>query len=142
MTLDARYVPENRGFSTPCWIWRGLTNYDGYPRIQLGPKEYRVHRLMWSLKHGRIPAGHHIHHGCEVALCVNPDHLELVAPSDHARIHNPSRRRLTHCKRGHALTEDNVVWYDGYRKCRACRSLSDARAYRRKKDALAQEAGV
>lgn len=34
------------------------------------------------------------------------------------------RPKVTHCKRGHELTEGNVYLHDGKRHCRACRALA------------------
>jgi hypothetical protein len=50
-----------------------------------------------------------LHHRCGVHACWNPDHLLIVTHAE-----NMTFRRNTgklHCKRGHALSDENLrVW--------------------------------
>jgi hypothetical protein len=79
-TLDERsYTVEDRGYETPCWIWKGKPNQDGYgiySRADGGTT--LAHRRMWEHLHDSIPAGLQIDHLCRVRICVNPSHMELV----------------------------------------------------------------
>jgi hypothetical protein len=59
----------------------------GYGQYRTNTKNLLVHRMAWELYVGPIPAGHHLHHTCENRLCFNPDHLSLLAPGDHLRLH-------------------------------------------------------
>lgn len=71
-------VPE--GASTPCWLWLGSKNEDGYGSFR-GPQP-NAHRMAWVLVNGDIPTGMTIHHKCATPACVNPDHLELATNRD------------------------------------------------------------
>lgn len=82
------YVIEDRGFETPCWIWQRVPKADGYA-IHKGAN---VHRTIYREQVGEIPEGMHVHHRCENRLCVNPDHLELMTPADHLRLHSQLRK--------------------------------------------------
>lgn len=61
----------------------GMTNDDGYGRVTgewLGlekGKNLLAHRWVYRRYHGEIPAGMCVLHTCDVACCVNPDHLYL-----------------------------------------------------------------
>lgn len=73
-----RYVSEDRGYQTPCWIWQlhlagngyGMMTVDGCPRA--------VHRIHFEQANGPIPPDLQLDHLCRVRECVNPDHLEPV----------------------------------------------------------------
>lgn len=82
---------EDRGYTTPCWIWNGHKDNKGYaegPRRK-GGRAQKEHRRQWEFRHGRpIPEGGLIHHLCEQKSCVNPDHLALeLNDADHLRRH-------------------------------------------------------
>lgn len=70
-----------------CWAWTGAIDGRGYGnvgRIHLGRrKNWIVHRLVYELTRGEIPAGHEVHHTCEERRCVNPAHLEAVTRLEH-----------------------------------------------------------
>lgn len=66
-----------------CHPWTGGVYATGYPQF-----EGRVaHRFAYQIVHGSIPDGHHIHHRCRNRLCVNPEHLEALTPTQHNRLH-------------------------------------------------------
>jgi hypothetical protein len=79
---EHRYLIEDRGFETPCWIWQGPL-FRGYGQAH-GTK---AHRMMFRLHGGTIPNGMHLHHKCEVPSCVNPDHMAPMNPNEHMRLH-------------------------------------------------------
>lgn len=60
---------------TMCWIWSGHTYKNGYGCIKAFGKMISVHRLSYELHKGPIKEGMEILHSCDVALCINPDHL-------------------------------------------------------------------
>lgn len=107
-----------------CWLWRGAKYVSGYGIIW--HSELRTptgaHRYAYELWVGPIPAGLEVDHICRQRLCVNPEHLRLLTPSE-----NASRwaREKTHCPAGHPLSSDNTYLTptrSGYagRKCATC----------------------
>lgn len=82
------YIKEDRGFETSCWIWQGKPGANGYATVRLNP-DIRIyaHRFYYERFVGEIPPKHHLHHRCEVPLCVNPEHLVPLTPKDHRRAH-------------------------------------------------------
>lgn len=74
----------------------------------------RANRYAYTLCHGAIPEGLVIDHTCNRMTCVNPAHLEAVTQAE-----NNKRKgeRITHCKRGHARTPDNVNTQGNCKEC-------------------------
>lgn len=110
-----------------CWLWTGAaTNKYGHSQVQFDGRNVYVHRLSYELLVGPIPKGLVLDHLCRNARCVNPEHLEPVTLGENTR--RIVRAVRTHCKRGHALEGDNVVFetHGGRtsRRCRECRRLA------------------
>lgn len=87
-----QYVPGDRGYSTPCWIWQRTKiqpnpkgGAGGYGKTRYKGKEYLAHRLYYELANGPIPAGMQLDHLCKQRDCVNPAHLEPVTPLENTR---------------------------------------------------------
>lgn len=107
-----------------CWIWTGARTPKGaYGVIARGrPSTSLVltHRAMYEMCVGPIPTDYEVDHLCQVTLCCNPAHLEAVTKAENLR---RQQEAITHCKRGHELTEENIYRPPGAptkRNCRAC----------------------
>lgn len=69
---------------TECWICTGALQGNGYRMINGRP----AHRYAYEQVHGEVPRGFQVHHMCLRRDCINPDHMIVVSPKDHARIHS------------------------------------------------------
>jgi len=110
-----------------CWFWLGAQSKTGHGVFWLEDKVTTAHRAGYLLLLGELPAESHLHHLCGSKLCVRPDHLQVVTPSEHCGITRPhTNRKLanqnkTHCPRGHEYTPENT-WTSkkGERLCKQC----------------------
>src|SRR5258706_5609770 len=63
---------------TGCWIWHGSQGDDGHGMVIHWGKRWQANWLFWTLAHGTIPVDQGVD-PCVNPLCVNPEHLRLVA---------------------------------------------------------------
>ena len=126
----SRVANEDRGHSTPCWIWQHATGSNGYGRFQIGWPgwpEYResiAHRASYKLFVGKIPDDMTVDHVCRNRSCVNPEHLRLLSQKDNVLAGNTfasKNKAKTHCPSGHEYTTENTYLYRGSRNCVTCR---------------------
>lgn len=127
MIMPCDYTIEERGYETPCHIWKHRFAGAGkYPVIRDLTKsvwsngDYPVHKLVWEELHGPMLKELVPDHLCRVHQCINGEHIEAVTNRE-----NIMRGSGVHdtCKRGHAFTEENTYWYGPNktrRKCRTC----------------------
>lgn len=119
----ARLVTDPSG----CLIWTGATTSSGYGQVRLDGRMVQVHRLMWVYATGRpVPDGLTLDHGCRTRACANPAHLEAVTHRENilrGESFAADHATRTHCPRGHALIEGNLVPASlrrGDRQCLVC----------------------
>lgn len=80
------WTVEDRGFTSPCWIWQGYVNKNGYAKATRSDGRMGLaHRVVYAEVRGPIPAGLDLDHLCRVRACVNPEHLEPVTRSENLR---------------------------------------------------------
>lgn len=60
-----------------CIVWEGPTE-DGYARAWVDGGMRRLHRIVWELHYGDIPADLVVDHTCHQRACLNIEHLRLV----------------------------------------------------------------
>jgi hypothetical protein len=125
-----------------CWTWTGALRH-GHGTIHVGGNNKRVdytHRIVYRLLDREIPAGMEVDHVCRNRACCNPDHLRFVTKGQNCIENNlnpfATNARKTHCKNGHLLAGDNVVWhrrpkdYGPVRCCIVCRPYQANSMYR------------
>lgn len=78
----AGYKVEDRGYETPCWIWRGKPTPGGYGKVKVGGKTIGAHHL-----YVEAGPGEHRHHLCGQKMCVRPDHITVLSRAEHAAVH-------------------------------------------------------
>lgn len=82
------WLPEDRGYLTPCHIWQGGTKGPPSHRYGKGFKrgrgygDFLAHRQAWIDANGPIPDGLWVLHKCDVTMCVNAEHLFVGMPRD------------------------------------------------------------
>ena len=80
------YVVEDRGYSTPCWVWDKVLNSGGYGQAYVpGVGMCLAYKVYFERIHGPVPQGLQLDHLCRVRACVNPDHLEPVTRLENVR---------------------------------------------------------
>lgn len=72
------FVYEDRGYKTPCWIWKRYVGTGGYGRLTHCRKQVSAHVYFWKMVNGPIPEGKELDHLCRVRACCRPEHLEPV----------------------------------------------------------------
>lgn len=86
------YAVEDRGHTTPCWIFRVGNEYGA---AYIGNGEQAIaHRLFYEHHIGAIPDGLVLDHLCRVKMCVNPEHLEPVTQRENCIRGLPYKKSL------------------------------------------------
>lgn len=78
--VDTGFVLD--GKASPCHLWTGPTSGEGrgggYGRMSLNSQTVAVHLVVYTNYYGYIPGKKQIDHKCNMRLCCNPAHLEMV----------------------------------------------------------------
>ena len=118
-----RITPEP---ATGCWLWLGALSKNGYGKATVNGESHYAHRLSFAF-HVGAPVNSLVLHRCDVRCCVNPIHLWLGTHADNMRDSVLKGRHhyasLTQCKRGHALSAENVRNDKRGRTCRTCERM-------------------
>lgn len=91
-----------------CFLWAGASvTKAGYGMVGINSNHgtTTIHRLVYESLVGKIPEGLEIDHLCKNKICINPEHLEAVTH----KVNMQRRYGVNLCKRGHTLTNDNVL---------------------------------
>lgn len=134
MHLLPQRIKDRTYLSGDCWVWGGTVQRSpkrgrsGYGQITIKRKTCLVHRVVYELLVGPIPAGLTLDHLCLNKSCINPVHLEPVTVRENqlrAGVPWAVNALKTHCVNGHAFDKANTyVRRDkgrkGNRECRTC----------------------
>ncbi len=80
-----------------CLLYRERVNASGYGTVYPDHWGIGAHRVVWWAERGRVPAGHDLHHECQVRTCVNVEHLTVMTRAEHIRIHKQLGLTLAEC---------------------------------------------
>jgi hypothetical protein len=136
--IRAHVTLEERGFSSPCWMWQRHIMATGYGQISIGKRRILSHRFSYEAFVGPIPNGLQVDHLCRVRACCNPSHLEPVTQRENLlRGQGIAARcaRVTECPQGHRYDTANTrIRPRGGRECRPCDRARSKRWRERKKE--------
>ncbi len=101
-----------------CWLWTLCTFEKGYGAFKYQGKQWRTHRLAWTLTHGPIPDGLQVNHHCDNPTCVNPAHLYLGTQKQNCQDAIKRNRAATGDRNGTHLHPESVVRGERHHKAK------------------------
>lgn len=115
------------GLTTPCRIWTGRLDKDGYGIVSFNNKNAKLHKYVYERDIKKVADGLVLDHQCHVRACCNPEHLRevtnVVNVTENAERYHANK---THCDHGHEFTEENTYRWKNGRYCRECRKRREA----------------
>lgn len=110
-----------------CWPWQRSASKAGYGRVEINYHARSAHRLIWEAFNETIlDPNVFACHACDNPRCCNPRHVFPGTHTDNmrdmvAKGRKAKARPRSHCRRGHRLTDDNlIVTARGVRRCKIC----------------------
>lgn len=89
----AEFAEREEHAAEVCWIWSGAITSAGYGNVKRGGRNFKAHRLLWTILRGKLRARLVLDHLCRNRRCVNPYHLEPVTVRENTlRGDGPSAR--------------------------------------------------
>lgn len=124
-TLESRFNKrieiKDMGYLTPCHVWVGLVNHDGYGHYNYYSSNLKPHIFFYEQKNGKVPDNLELDHLCRIRACCNAEHLEAVTHSENLKRGNWKNKNKTHCLRNHEFNDENTyISKDGKRQCKTC----------------------
>ena len=115
-TLASRLV-EGIVWDGGCARWTRGHDHKGYGTIHVPDRGKRmVHRVVFELQNGPIPAGLAVDHKCFTRDCINPEHLQLATPAENMENRQGARRDSSSGVRGVSWDSSRGKWYTSARK--------------------------
>lgn len=109
------YHLEDRGYTSPCWVWDRARIWSGYGKAcRPGKPSLSAHRLYWEELRGPIPDGLTVDHLCKQHDCVNPDHFELVTDVENIRRRDSCKLSLVKAEEIRRSNEPHRVLAERY----------------------------
>ena len=94
-----------------CWNWSLTKDKDGYGKIKISGKHWRVHRAVYFTLNPDADKRLHVLHRCDNTCCCNPEHIYLGTNCDNVRdkvARGRQSRPIGELHPGAKLTEDRV----------------------------------
>lgn len=96
--ISIQYCSKSPGVVTPCSIWQGTTNPEGYGVITYKYCSFKTHILVCERLVGKKPEGSVVRHKCGQKRCCAEDHLVMGTRSENsidAILHGDVTTKLT-----------------------------------------------
>ncbi len=112
--------------SGSCWIWTGIKDYKGYGQFSANNKKHlAAHRWAYEALVGPIKEGFVVDHLCRNRACCNPDHMEIVTPTENVMRGEgitAQNARRAECSCGHTYSVAHRKDGRSYRFCKRCKN--------------------